>query len=386
MTCYFRAVTVSFLVTLCVLGGVARASADIILSTSFRYDHARDNDSPRTQGDEYTVPLGIAYRGTRFSLGVETAYSDAYVETGADADSHLAGFTDMLLSASYSHAFAERPVALMLGVDVSLPTGRERLNNEEVGAEWGESNDLFEVDNFGEGLNIGVSAGVVRQFRDKTTATVQIAYIVNGPFDPTKDVEDDDLDPGDQFLIMGILDWQAAPWLHVNTFGSYSHVGADTTDGQKNFRQGDQVVLGSNVTLLREPFSLFTGVQTSLPAKNSVLTEDALKQEADNSNGIDLFAITALNYAWSSQLTLKLQGDIRYYGESDLRNKHNDRPFSGTRIRYAAGPGCHVGLNPHLSLSGALKLFLMEHERDAFLDESRTYRGINLDVSMTYML
>ena len=386
MTWHTRILIVSLFCCLILLGGVVVASADIMLSTSFRYDHARDDDSPHTQGDEYTIPFGIAYAGPRFSLGLETAYSDAYVETGDDDDSHLGGFTDTLLAASYFHTFADRPMAILFGIDVSLPTGEEHLNTEEAGAEWGESNDLFEVDNFGEGLNIGLSLGATRQLREHAAATAQIAYIVNGEFDPTKDVENDDLDPGDQLLLMGILDWQAAAWLNINAFGSYTHVGADRTNGKKNFQQGDQVVLGSNVTLSRKPFSLFGGLQTTLPTKNSVLTDDALKRESDNSNGVDVFGLIAVNYTHSSRLTLRLQGDIRHYGESDLQNEKTGQPFSGKRVRYATGPGWNFRLNPQLTLKGLLKVFLMEQERDAFTEAPTTYRGINFDISMTYTL
>ncbi len=83
---------------LALMMAILPASADIVVSTSVRFDMAADDQTPETRGNEVTVPFGIAYNGRNLSVGLESAYSNAYVETGDDADSGLDGLTDTLLS------------------------------------------------------------------------------------------------------------------------------------------------------------------------------------------------------------------------------------------------------------------------------------------------
>ena len=55
-------------------------------------------------------------------------------------------------------------------------------------AEAGDNNDLFEVDDFGQGLNIGASLGLAETFGPLSIA-VNGKYRVNGAYDPTTDRE-----------------------------------------------------------------------------------------------------------------------------------------------------------------------------------------------------
>ncbi len=358
---------------------------EIVFSTSFRYDTASDNADPENIGSEFTLPFGLAYRGERLSLSVESAYSDALVDFGDEPDGELAGLTDMLAALNYTYTLPQRPMAVTAGLGVNLPTGQERLDEQEAGAEWGESNDLFEVDNFGEGLNISAGLGLLRQFRQLTVA-LQGTYIFHGEFDPTTETSDDDLDPGDQWLAMSVLDWTARSWLRVNVYASYAYFLADKTEGEQTFRQAQQVVIGSNISLTRQSMTLALGFQGMLPGKNSVLVDGVFEKEAERSNGTDVFGLAALTYQVSSRFNVRLQGDIRYYGESPLSDDQTGRPFSGKRVRYAAGPGFSYAMNSHLSWNGLLKLFIMQQQQDMFLDDAVEYRGLNLDIGMRYTL
>ena len=99
-----------------------------------------------------------------------------------------------------------------------------------------------------------------------------------------------------------------------------------------------------------------------------------------------MFGIVKLNYTFSQKFRARFQGDIRYYGESELKDAASGLPFSGKRIRYAVGPGWNYQLNKHLSAHGLLKGFLMEQSRDIFVDNDITYRGLNVDIGFTYIL
>jgi len=291
----------------------------------------------------------------------------------------------MLLSTSYTYIFQDRPMAFTLGMDLNIPIGKERLNDEEIAAEWGESSDLFEVDNFGEGFNISLSLGIMRQFGN-AVAALQGAYVYNGEFDPTEERENDDLDPGDQILTMGLLKWEASSWCKIDSFISYSYFLADKTGGADSFRQGPQVVVGSNLRLTGDSLDLFVGLQGTFSAKSEILGEFGLEQEPENSTGNDLFALTALIYKASDRLNLRLQGDMRYYGESKLEDQATSLAYAGKRVRYAVGPGFHFRVTDNLSCTGLFKFFSMDQDRDVFVDEDLNYKGMNLALELSYTL
>lgn len=376
----------SILLTLCLTAVVSIGSpawAEIFLSTGIRYDIGIDNGSPETTGYEFTLPIGLAYRGERLSISAESAFSNAYVEDTDSAEASISSVTDTLLSASYSYPLSNHPVALLFGLDANLPTGHERLSEAEESAEWGESGDLFEVDNFGEGLNLGLSIGAMHQNGD-TVVAFQGAYVLTGEFDPGSDADDDTLDPGDQMLLLGLLNAQISSWLNVEWMLAYSYFGDDKTEGTKTFQQGNQCMLGGNMTIARDPMTMSTRLQATFPKVNNELVDDAWEQEYDSSNGINISGAVSGAYALSDLLTLQLQGDVRYYGASDLQDDDTGLPYSGTRIRYAVAPGMTYLFTNGLSLRGGAELFAMTQEQDMFMEDNLVFRGLNLQVGVFY--
>jgi hypothetical protein len=269
------------------------------------------------------------------------------------------------------------------GLNANLPTGQENLSEQEQFAEAGESNDLFEVDNFGDGLNVGVTLGLIRDF-ERMSLGIQGGYVYNGEYDATQDVPDDDLKPGDQILGIALFGWQVFSGITLNTALTYSHFFPDKTDGEKTYQLGDKIVVGVDLRREGDPIGVVVSLQGTVQGKNKEQFNDKLQTEEKNSNGTDLFGLIDVTYARSKHLTLRLLGDIRYYGESDLKNEPGGLPFEGRRVRYAIGPGFAYRLNAHLSCDGLLKLHLMHQDADIMHDQDVTFHGLNLDVGLTY--
>jgi hypothetical protein len=355
-----------------------------LLSTGVRYDTFFDDRSPETKGFELTFPLGVAYKQKQYSISVETAYISATVNSSDESDVTLSSFTDTLFSVAYTYTFPNLPMGIIFGLDANLPSGKERLSERESIAEAGESNDLFEVDNFGDGTNVGLSLGLVSDIGNLNLG-IQGAYIINGGFDPTRDTPDDDLNPGDQILALALFGWRASSRLMLDTFVAYSHFFRDTVDGQENFRAGDNVVVGGNFRYERKSLGIVLSLQGTVQGKNEELAQGKFQTEPENSNGYDFFGLVDVTYRPFSKFTLRVLGDIRYYGESDLKNELSGLPFESERVRYAIGPGFMYSLGEHLSFDGLLKFFLMTQEPDITSDQEVTFQGINFDVGFTYM-
>jgi len=212
------------------------------------------------------------------------------------------------------------------------------------------------------------------------------SYVYKGEFDPTQDTPDDDLDPGDQLLVNALFNWQPYDRLTLDASVVYSHFAADMVDGQESFQEGDKLTIGSTFSFQYSTELGFTlNLQESLQGKNKEWSEDGLETESENSNGHEFSGGLNVSYNYSEKLAFRAQGNLRYYAESDRADPGSGLPYSGKRVRYAAGGGIAYEINKYLVLSGTAKYFIMNQDQDFKHEEDTTYQGVNLDVGMTCM-
>lgn len=165
------------------------------------------------------------------------------------------------------------------------------------------------------------------------------AYLFKSEYDPTEDMADDELDPGDQILVVILFKWQVSSRMKLDSFLTYSHFSEDTIDGKKTFQEGDKIAFGGNIQVNPGPLKILTGCQYILQAKNKVLGLETLETEPKNSNGADLFGSFDVWYGYSPKFSVRVLGDVRFYGKSEREDTEKGIPFAGRRIRYAFGPG-----------------------------------------------
>ena len=363
----------------------AGAETKWVLSSGLRYDMFTDDRAPQTIGYELTIPLGVTWTWGRLVLAGDAAFGSANVFPGTGADANLTGLTDTRLSASYM--LLAQPVGVLLGVDADLPTGHARLSNTQQAAEAGENHDLFEIDDFGAGFNLGASLGLAKVITEKLRLSVNGAYRLNGAYDPTADMPDDELDPGDETRLLGKAEWQAASWLRVTSSAAYTHFTPDRRNGQESFQEGAKFALGGAFQLtpqFAQAVSIACGLQYAGQAKNKEQGLDGLRPEPENSNGPQFFGSLDVVYKPSQQVAFRLLGDLRHYGASARRDAEKGVPQEGERLRLAFGPGVIYGPNSKLALNMLAKYFILRQEQDLLNDRATTFRGVNLSLFMTY--
>jgi len=353
---------------------------EMSVATGVRYDSFSDDRAEQTRGTEITFPIGVSFRHQRFSVSLNTAYSQAKVEQ-ADTETNIDKFTDTSFTASVK--ISGLPVDVTSGIHLNIPTRNERLSQEQKDADLGENNDLVEVDNFGEGFNLGSSLVVVKQL-GKLTLGATGSYIYKDKYDPTKDMPGDYLDPGDQLLVATMLNWKMSPRFRFGTSATYSYFTADNVNGKDNFQEGASITLGSTLRFIQQPVGIDLSLQHVIPQKAQRLEGDVLKTEPDNSEGRNLSAMLDVTYARSKMFTLRVLGDIRYYGESERTDEGSGLPYAGERIRYGFGSGMQYAITRSLSCSAFMKYIIMQENQDINLPEDRTITGLNVDVGVMY--
>ena len=380
----YRTVTsLTLIIVIIFMTGVSRMYAEMSLSTGLRYDWFQDDGSPKTTGREMTIPLGFAWNESRWLFSVQTACSSARVEDGEATAGYISSCTDTLISTSF--LVRNEPVGMMIGVDVNLPTGKEQLSATEEYAEAGRKNDLFEVDNFGDGLNIGLNLGLVKEVAG-VSLSVNGAYLVKGGFDPTRDFADDDLEPGEQTLVVALLKWRLQPWLTLDASVAHSWFTPDTRNGIDVFQEGNTLVSGGSLRIRRKALDVAAGLQYTLQDNNKRRAVEDLERETENSNGDEFFGKLDITYTLSPRLMLRVLGNAKFYGESKRRDALKDLPYAAKRVRYAAGPGVVWSVNNRVTVDFLAKYFTMTQEKQIDPEHDISYHGLNLALGLTYIL
>lgn len=359
------------------------ASAESFVTMALRCDAYFDDGTPETKGVEFTAPIKLTYTRNLFSASLKTAYGSVLLDPGDDDTLTFSAFTDMVLESSYTHPFQNQPLAGIVNLYINIPTGHENLDQQERRTEVGNNGDIFLIDDFGEGLNVGLTLGIERQLRQGSVG-MYAGYTYKGEFDPTADISDDTLDPGDEIFVVGLFDWQPLQAVDVHSYIGYSYFLADQKNGQEDFREGAKYTIGGAVHTTLHPLTALLKVQAIAQAPNFEDTGSSLEKEEENSNGLQLSGTLDLTYAFRPQVDITLSGDFRYYGESDRIRSVSGLPYEGQRVRYAVGPRFVYRTTPRFSIQGATTYFSMNHQPDIMQPQDLTYRGVSLELGTNY--
>jgi hypothetical protein len=284
---------------------------------------------------------------------------------------------------SVSYILPDLPVGLIFGADFNLPTGKENLATDQIRAELGDNNKLVEVDNFGDGFNLNVNAGLAKQFGQVGLA-LGASYIFRGEYDPTADTPDDDLNPGEEFALSSIISLEPTQTISLTGFIGYVISGIDQVNEQDSFREGNRLTLGADVVFNLEPYRLAFSLQDAFQAKSERLdVTTSLTAERETNNGDEFFASVNLGYELSKDLTLRAIADTRIFGDHDTNS--DSLFFEGGATRYSLGPGFSYQFIKNLYINGIIKYFNLKEKQDSTLQEDVTFEGFNLDLDMTYL-
>lgn len=359
------------------------AYGQFTLSTGIRYDVFEDNTPAENRGSEVTFPLSLAYRTDQLSLRLISGYAYSKFDSGdiTVLDASISSLTDTLVSFSYVRP--DLPVGLILGVDFNLPTGKENLTTEQFRAELGDSNKLVEIDNFGDGFNLNINGGLAKQFGQIGLA-LGVSYIFRGEYDPTADIPNDDLNPGDEFALSSIISLEPAEIVNLTGFIGYVIFGTDQVNGQDSFKEGNKLTLGADIVVNLEPYRLALSLQDAFQAKSERIdTSTSPIAERETPNGDEFFASINLDYELSRDLILRAIADTRIFGDNDTDSR--SLFFDGGATRYSLGPGFSYQLIKNLYINGIAKYFNLKEKQDAQLPEDVTFKGFNLDLDITYL-
>lgn len=342
--------------------------------------------SPKKKGGQNLVYYSIGYYATQWGATLLGSHSDITYINGdsSKGDFHHVGMMDSVVSVYYM-----RPSLLgmdvRVGLDLNVPTGYSSFSTSDLGAMMldGVSKDLNLATSFGRGLNIAPNLILSKSF-ENSSAGLGLRYEVMGEYDPTSEVPNDNLKPGDMLMVMGL--WQYAvsekDMLMVDAVTTFS--GRDQQGGGDVFKKGNTydvtmryVKAGSS---LRVTYTLAMGLQD----KNKILgAGGGLTTEDMNTNNNRIEAYINTGYAFSARLMLNnILGYKKYlangysYGDQ-LYDAGYDKIYAGGGLNFTFSESSYVKLD--------IRAFQIQNGADTLESSSAVYRGINVDLGCVYL-
>lgn len=335
------------------------------------------DDVDDSDGLALLVPLTLTYTRETLTLKIRTSYLHARVNQPEEARAEVSTLTDTLLGASYT--LRDLPVLLTGGMTINLPTGTEKLTDEEQRVADGE----FELSRFGEGLNAGFNVSAV-----KTAGALMLglnaAYTFRGEYTESTDDDQEPFDPGDQLLLAGKMNWEIVSSFTASASAAYLRSAADQVAGVDDYQNGDIIILGQTVRYAPEPFTVTLNVQQVLPQKARYREGDTLRRETENGAGNTWAAGLNVGYAFTEAVALTLTGDARFTAESPRQDAATGLPYAGRKTRYRIGSTLRYQLSPAASCQIGGTYTLTEKDPSIMREETQTITGFTIHTGISY--
>ena len=336
-------------------------------------------------GSQSQVLTQIVYTGDGWGAGVTgRAVKNEYHSVQSPDPVSFTTMTDTTASAYYT--IKKDVYVIRCALDAGLPTGKSSYTTSELKSVITDpvNQDLMILNQFGFGLNIAPNVMISRKISQKFTVGAGLRYDYRGPFDITRDQDDEKIDPGDRFLFLfsGAYERSASGYLMLTA--AYNRGSADKRGSKIIFREGDSYFAEVRyIAIWSETTKSSISVTYSSQAKNEFLdASKTLSPELHNSNNnwweiflytmnrrTDLLAVTGIagfkqvsGNQYQAGHTLHDGGRSKYYLEPGLALIFRETFYSTVKLRYTS----------------------VEDKKDGFSPENSTYGVYNLDVAMVY--
>lgn len=319
---------------------------------------------------------GVAATGK----GANTSYKTVLSEERLD----FTTLTDTSFSSYYAHKIGD--LLLRGGVDFSLPTGKHAYSSSELGRIITDplSQDLMMVNTYGGGTNIIPHFLAVHKISDQLTLGGGFRYELTGSYDPTTDISNDMLDPGDRLMLMLNGAWIATDNDYFLLSVMYNYASVDKQDGKDIFRTGDMYTV--EVRYIRkweEDFNSILSFSYHQQEKNQMLSEgNVLNSELSNSNNNSWDVYINNVYRYSDDFSFAGMAGYKQVFPNGLGE--DESLYDGGRWKAYVEPGIMWFLSPINYLSCKIRYSYILDKKDAFASDNSGYNVFNVDIGYTY--
>lgn len=298
-------------------------------------------------GSQWYVPVALQVTGKPVDVvKAQFLVRSGWVRSEQSTDGlsgTVATITDTVMSGTWTF-LGINGVQPFVALSANAPTGKSALFGTEANARMDP--DLVEIGSFGEGWNIGPSAGLSIPLTDQLMLTASVGYTWRGPFDRERSSSEinpavqtpTNLDPGDVLtgtLTLGYQD-RDVTW---SATGAVSEETKTTENGVDLYKAGRRYVVSATVARNWPGQWGQTTVNASYAHSNRnevlFLGTSALVQEVVNTNS-DLYRV-ALQHLFLVDDTLALGPTASYLHRNNNSYGAGTLQFVPAKERWAVG-------------------------------------------------
>jgi hypothetical protein len=347
------------------------AGADTLFAVGEKYS-SFENDRNAEQGSQFFTPVALSTGSEDgFFGGISTGYLVSTYRSPQPGAKEVTVSTllDTKVSLYYTASLARGCVRV--GSTFNLPTGKSALDKDERGAEIDrEYGELADVSNFGEGTNANPGFAVTLPL-DTFTIGLGGSFHVKGAYDPSTDVENDSVDPGDEVLGKFTLRWSGTDARIVAGI-KYQYVGADKIDGDVVFKEGNMLSANANLEFTPKPWLFYLeGAYNNWEQGRNLSGTGNLPVEEFARYGDDLHVKATVQYLATPALVLIVEGNGHW--AQGNRFPHDSELYDSGRTSLEAEVGFVYQIFVGFYLSGSVSYLQVKEDADANLAEDTTY-------------
>lgn len=335
------------------------------------------------KGDQGQVFGQIAYSGDEYGSSVTGRWAKTHYQTTHSDDAlDLATLVDTNIATYYTSNLGG--MAFRGGIDFDIPSGKHAYTNSELGRIITDpvSSDVMILNSYGGGLNVAPHFVATYPFSKATSLGFGARYIFTGEYDPTSEIDSDNLDPGDRLMALvnganAFSDQDIATLMLV-----YIHAGSDRQDGREIFNTGDTFVAEARyIRQWSADLRAILAVTYQTQGKNSALAETGvLNSELQNSNNNSLEAYLNSQYKINDIFTLT--GMVGYKSVNANGYSPDDALYEGGRNKYYVEPGFTMVVSRYFYSTLKFRHSKVMDKKDAFSTVDTAYDVWNVDLAM----
>lgn len=347
-------------------------------STGLHLDLYTDDGAPKTKGGELFVPLVLAFETERWAFRASGGYLSAWLDPDGGGRAEVDTFIDTTLSLTYGPPLFGGLASF--GVDLDLPSGTRRLTPEERLPI--QDRDLVLIWNAGAGGNLNLHVNWARPV-GPVTLGIGGGYVIRRKYDPTAEIPDDDLDPGDQWTASARGDVQLTDALRLGLQLTHLRFGVDKMGGQEFFRVGPVWDVELSLDYRPDPWWVRIVPKVILNERHDRLDEDGrLAREARTGSGTSYLLALEVGYTFSDAFALRGMANVMHVAENGYPADHPF--FDAGRTKVAVGPGVTWTWRQRVSVDFAVKVFSLWDRADAVRPRDTRFTGMHADLLLTY--
>jgi hypothetical protein len=315
------------------------------------------------------VPVIVDTALDDFSFRAMTSFAYTHADLSGTHGRSLSCVVDTKLN--FTYMMVDRfPADVIFGLDFNLPTGKTKLDNDELALLLDP--DLVEISQFGEGFNINPSIGMARVW-DSWAAGIGVGYLLRGKYDYSESVLD--FDPGDIWSLTGEVLYAVSSKVTAKFYGEMARYGKDRVRGEDYYEESDFMLVGAEMEYYGKNLETSLAVEGIYRGKSKFQeTGSGLLTEDRSSYGDEYHVTLSCSYQLRESTILRPQLSYLQVNENDYAQTS---PFyigdrSKISLRVSMLREFRNAFNGEFTLSG----YQLDVDRNWYHSDARTYRGI----------